>query len=163
MNMSSQWYYEQLQKPEWKAKRKEVWKRDGYNCKQCGRNGPNDKVAVCAHHIRYTKGKRPWECPLEDLITWCIECHNTFHQHTQVNAKSLLDAQTIELLEQAGLNADPWEQAIAAELENILLQIYLEDRDERLSDLLSKGAQWDAEGQYFGLNDKFYDADGELM
>src|SRR5689334_11527354 len=108
--MSSTWYLAQLKAPEWEAKRKEVWKRDNYTCQKC--RAQNCKV--CAHHIRYPKGKPPWECPLSDLVTWCIECHNEFHRQTQVNARSLLDDETIRLLTEGGLHAEHWEAAVTA-------------------------------------------------
>ena len=157
--MSSQWYLKQLQDPRWKAKRQEVWKRDNYTCQNCGKTG----CQVCAHHLRYPKGKKPWECPLDDLATWCIDCHNTFHKQTQINAQSLLDPETVQQLETDGFHADRWESAIVAELENILLQVYLEERDERVAKLEEQGAEWDADGQYYFLGDDIYDADGEMM
>lgn len=156
--MSSKWYLEQLQTPEWAAKRREVWQRDQYTCQNCGRQ----KCKVCAHHIRYPKGKKPWECPLGDLVTWCMQCHEEFHQDTEVRVRSISGHQRIQQLELAGYLPVPWEEALEAELENILIMIALEERDEQVALLEAEGAIWNEEGQFYAHDGKVYDAIAHL-
>lgn len=153
-------YLRYLLTPEWKAKRKEVYARDSYTCQKCNRTN----CEIHAHHIRYPVGKKPWECPLEDLITWCKRCHNYFHEETvKVHAAALLDEIAIEQLKQDGFDAESWETAVETELENILLQIFAAERDKKVADLEERGAQWENDGQFYGLDGKCYGIDGELM
>lgn len=68
-------YEEQLQTPEWKAKRQEVidyfW---GY-CTKCG-TSRNIQV----HHKYYEPGKMAWEYPVNVcLVTLCKDCHQLEH------------------------------------------------------------------------------------
>lgn len=66
-------YTQQLNNPQWKAKRLSILERDDYSCKLCG---STDKLHV--HHIKYT-GKA-WEAPDENLITLCSCCHKIVHK-----------------------------------------------------------------------------------
>lgn len=68
-------YEEQLQTPEWEAKRQEVidyfW---GY-CTKCG-TSKNLQV----HHKYYESGRMAWEYPINVcLITLCKDCHTLEH------------------------------------------------------------------------------------
>jgi 5-methylcytosine-specific restriction endonuclease McrA len=47
------WYQEQLKRPEWKAVRREVYRRDAWACVDCGERG----VTLDCHHLHYVKGK----------------------------------------------------------------------------------------------------------
>jgi len=55
------------------------------------------------------------------------------------------------------------EEVLGVDLDEIRLEIALEERDMRISELEEKGAVWDAEGQYYALDGRCYDADGELL
>ena len=62
-------YKEYLKDTRWQIARKEILIRDGF-CQKCG-----SKHKLQVHHIRYIKGKKPWEYPPEYLITLCNDCH----------------------------------------------------------------------------------------
>jgi 5-methylcytosine-specific restriction endonuclease McrA len=63
-------YKAYLKSPEWKAKRKQVLKRDNYICQECG-----DR-AWQVHHKTY---KRIFNERLSDLISLCEDCHREIH------------------------------------------------------------------------------------
>jgi len=73
-------YSEQLQQPEWKAKRIEILNRDGNCCTSCGCN-----KGLHVHHKKYIKGKQPWEVPNSYLITLCHKCHMDVHKGKSIN------------------------------------------------------------------------------
>jgi len=60
----SEWYAKKLLDPRWKAKRREVIKRDRHRCFTCG---SEENLEV--HHQRYIRGREPWEYDGYDLIT----------------------------------------------------------------------------------------------
>ena len=67
-------YKEQLNDERWiklKDKRLEI---DGFRCVQCG-----ERINLNVHHINYIKGKKAWEYKINDLITLCRYCHETYH------------------------------------------------------------------------------------
>ncbi|MCE2814327.1 MAG: hypothetical protein LW850_28395 [Planctomycetaceae bacterium] len=57
----------------------------------------------------------------------------------------------------------PHEEVLDIDIDEIQLEMTFADRDERIGALEEKGAIWDAEGQFFALDGKCYDADGELL
>lgn len=61
----------------WKQLREKVLTRDGYKCARCGKT---ENLQV--HHIKYHTGKKAWEYPIEELITYCKGCHAQEHGHT---------------------------------------------------------------------------------
>jgi 5-methylcytosine-specific restriction endonuclease McrA len=65
-------YEDRRQTQEWKVLKKQIHRRDGYRCRLCGRNG----VQLHVHHRTYATYA---EERLEDLITLCCSCHETFH------------------------------------------------------------------------------------
>lgn len=68
-------YQEQLQTPEWKAKRQEVIDYFWGFCFKCG-TSKNIQV----HHKYYEAGKMAWEYPINVcLITLCADCHALHH------------------------------------------------------------------------------------
>ena len=67
--------------PLWRAKRKEILKRDKRTCKACGA-----KKQLQVHHTKYT-GK-PWEAPNEDLITLCQDCHSKADYEQDLSIKT---------------------------------------------------------------------------
>jgi hypothetical protein len=69
----SAWYSEILKDPRWQKKRLEIMSRDGFKCVNCE---ASDKT-LHVHHLRYLKGKKPWEHGDENLQTLCVDCHAT--------------------------------------------------------------------------------------
>lgn len=68
-------YKEYIKSEEWKVKRKEVLERDKFKCRLCGAKGTEYNLHV--HHNSYDNlGNEP----LEDLITLCKKCHETYHK-----------------------------------------------------------------------------------
>jgi len=65
-------YAEKLKDPRWQKKRLEVLNRDKFTCKVC----LDDKSTLHTHHLKYLRGKNPWEYPKKDLVTLCFYCHN---------------------------------------------------------------------------------------
>lgn len=63
-------YNEMLRDPRWQRKRLCVMDRDGFRCRDCGREDRTLNV----HHCHYMRGG-PWETPDELLLTLCEECH----------------------------------------------------------------------------------------
>jgi hypothetical protein len=75
MELTMASYQELLSDPKWQRRRLEIFLRDDFTCQRCG----NDRLTLCVHHFSYTPGLLPWEYPDEDLITWCIDCHEKEH------------------------------------------------------------------------------------
>jgi len=65
-------YSEKLKDPRWQKKRLEILSRDKFACKICN----DEKSTLHVHHLKYLKGKDPWEYPKKDLATLCFYCHN---------------------------------------------------------------------------------------
>ena len=69
----------------WKAKSNQIKDRDGKKCLNCG----NDKF-LQVHHRQYhyvsslRDFKKPWDYPLDLLITLCKECHIQGHKQFNV-------------------------------------------------------------------------------
>ena len=64
-----------LRSPLWQKKRLEIMQRDNFTCCKCGCTHKELQV----HHIKYIKGRKPWEYDNEDLITLCNDCHERHH------------------------------------------------------------------------------------
>lgn len=70
-------YEQQLQTPQWLAKREEIMRRDWYMCTKC-MSTKNLQV----HHKKYQPGKMAWEYEgwfALDLVTLCRKCHCEEH------------------------------------------------------------------------------------
>lgn len=144
-----EWYKQQLEKPEWKAKRQEVYARDEYACVDCGEDGGT----VNCHHLHYVAGKLPWEYHTDYLVTVCSECHNKRHQSKIIKFASEEDA-------------DLW--YFFAQFEAEMMKEELATRDERIRRLVERGATFDSENRYWGFVDRkgksrFYDEDGNPL
>lgn len=76
-------YKEKLKHPLWQKKKCEIMTRDGFKCQKCG----CEEKTLHVHHITYDniRNGNPWECPNEDLVTWCEDCHSSFHHEELVN------------------------------------------------------------------------------
>lgn len=71
-------YSEKLRDPRWQKMRLLVMERDGFRCRQCN---AKDKT-LNVHHLIYEKGKEPWECGPEVLVTLCEDCHSGVEDRT---------------------------------------------------------------------------------
>jgi 5-methylcytosine-specific restriction endonuclease McrA len=72
----------------WGMIRLKVLERDNYTCQNCGET--NRKLLV-VHHKDY-RGRNMsshtlMNNKLDNLITWCHDCHNKFHRHKAKNYK----------------------------------------------------------------------------
>jgi 5-methylcytosine-specific restriction endonuclease McrA len=76
--MASKQWAAFMDEPEWKQKRSEILKRDGYSCRKCGSRGKHGNLRV--HHIKYQPGLKPWEYADETLISLCKDCHTSLHR-----------------------------------------------------------------------------------
>lgn len=63
---------------DWNTRRKEVYRRDGFKCQNCGRGGgPHGNVELHAHHIvPRSKGGTHKK---SNLVTVCKTCHRAIH------------------------------------------------------------------------------------
>jgi 5-methylcytosine-specific restriction endonuclease McrA len=66
-------YRQLLRDPRWQRRRLEVLTRDSWTCQECGTTTKELQV----HHKWYVQGKRPWEVPMQALVTLCVGCHGT--------------------------------------------------------------------------------------
>ena len=69
-------YKKKLTDPKWKKKSKWIKKRDYYTCNVCG----NKQGLLNVHHIIYTTPD-PWNEDDWNLITLCIDCHQSVHDY----------------------------------------------------------------------------------
>lgn len=68
---------------DWDSRRREVYKRDGYTCQNCGaQGGPYGNTELNAHHI-VPKSKGGTQSK-NNLVTICKPCHNAVHYDHQV-------------------------------------------------------------------------------
>lgn len=63
---------------DWDSRRKRVYKRDDYTCRNCeARGGPNGDAELHAHHgVPRSKGGTD---DISNLITYCKDCHEAIH------------------------------------------------------------------------------------
>lgn len=61
--------------PRWQKFRLKVLEKDGFTCTQCGET----KRTLHAHHLYYIAKRKPWEYPIECVVTLCDECHKDEH------------------------------------------------------------------------------------
>jgi hypothetical protein len=143
------WYQQQLKTEEWKAKRREVYDRDGRKCVDCG----GTRFTLNCHHKYYVKGKMPWDYPPDALVTVCKACHEKRHEKQIIIYASQEDAER-------------W--SLVAVAEAAMIEIELEGRDRRIDRLKSRDAVWNNEGRFYCFVDKkgrdrFFDEDGNPM
>jgi hypothetical protein len=143
------WYQQQLQTPQWKEKRREIYKRDSFSCVDCGQTG----VTMECHHNHYVRGKEPWNYPAYALVTVYGDCHEKRHKARILKHDSHEDAEMWYLF---------------ADLEAAILEENLALRSKRIERLERKGAVWEQNGRFYGLVDKkgrerFFDEDGNEM
>jgi hypothetical protein len=76
-------YKKLLLTEEWYLFSKEIKKRDKWKCVEC----ESDKN-LQAHHIIYRKGFKPWESPMDEVITLCKICHEKVHEKNKIKSIS---------------------------------------------------------------------------
>ncbi len=63
---------------DWNSRRKRVYKRDDYTCKNCGiKGGPYGNAELHAHHV--VPKSRGGTHDVSNLISLCNQCHKTVH------------------------------------------------------------------------------------
>lgn len=77
-------YSEKLKDPRWQKKRLDVFRRDGFACRDCG----STTRTLHVHHCHYEKGD-PWNTGEEFLLTLCESCHE-YRGAIENNARKLL-------------------------------------------------------------------------
>ena len=83
--MARQSYSDKLKDPRWQKKRLKILERDDWVCKRCGEKSRTLHV----HHMRYIKGKDPWDYPDWMLLVLCDECHE-YEKEERPKADALL-------------------------------------------------------------------------
>lgn len=77
-------YKEDLSTASWQKIRLKVYERDNYKCqsKHCKHIGEDQSLQV--HHLDYIDGLKPWEYPMDMLITLCKYCHELENQRPEL-------------------------------------------------------------------------------
>jgi hypothetical protein len=70
------WRGNQRNMPEYAAWREAVYKRDRYQCRECGGVGP-----LNAHHIKHWAHYPELRFDVDNGITLCLDCHEKRHPH----------------------------------------------------------------------------------
>jgi len=73
-------YYEKLRHPLWQKKRTQIMQRDNFTCVSCG----NTEKTLNVHHKTYRKGADPWDYDDDNFITYCEDCHLSYHEEKNV-------------------------------------------------------------------------------
>jgi len=82
---ASKEYGELLRTKQWLNKRRQILKRDGYRCCNCG-----SQYGLEVHHRQYhiikrTSGfRKPWDYSDNNLVTLCARCHQVGHNKYKV-------------------------------------------------------------------------------
>lgn len=70
-------YRQHLRHRNWQRKRLEIFERDGWRCTRCA--DIDEAVELHVHHLKYYRGRFPWEYTNEELTTLCDVCHRIVH------------------------------------------------------------------------------------
>ena len=82
---TSKKYSDLLRSEQWLEKRKQILKRDEYQCRNCG-----SLSGLQVHHRQYQflkirdRFRKPWEYNDHNLITLCARCHQVGHKKYSV-------------------------------------------------------------------------------
>lgn len=68
-------FKDQYVHPNWQKFRLAVFKRDKYQCVNCGERNKT----LHAHHLKYVHGKFIWDVPTWYVVTLCEDCHSKEH------------------------------------------------------------------------------------
>ena len=74
---------------EWRALRREVLKRDGYQCCQCGITAAESGYPLEIHHIIPPKGNKELFFDINNCATLCKLCHARITQQEIIDNKSI--------------------------------------------------------------------------
>jgi len=77
-------YSEKLKDPRWQRLRLEILSRDDFTCRIC----ESKTKTLHVHHIRYLRGREPWEYREFYFVTLCEDCHDTEEREIKQAAKS---------------------------------------------------------------------------
>lgn len=94
-------YSDLLKNPNWQKKRLEILNRDNFTCVHCGK-GIKDDTTLHIHHLKYIRGRLPWEYDNNNFITLCNDCHKKTHskqkkskKHNRILYREFLDNNTL--------------------------------------------------------------------
>jgi 5-methylcytosine-specific restriction endonuclease McrA len=73
----------------WKRRSLEVLERDNGICQNCGKS--NFDVVLQAHHRNYTTSN-PWDEPMDNLVTLCMDCHPIEQKNLGTAARNVAGA-----------------------------------------------------------------------
>jgi antitoxin component YwqK of YwqJK toxin-antitoxin module len=80
VRMSSSEYSKQLRHPKWQKMKTRVQIRADFKCEHPGCEYTLDENNhLNVHHTKYEYGKKPWECPIENLQCLCERHHKEVH------------------------------------------------------------------------------------
>lgn len=68
-------YSEKLKDPRWQKRRLEKLGAGCWRCEKCS----STQVTLHVHHIKYVKGREPWEYADDELQVLCATCHSAEH------------------------------------------------------------------------------------
>jgi len=72
---------------DWDSRRRKVYQRDGYRCRNCDRKGgANGNLELHAHHV--VPKSQGGSDETENLITLCKHCHDAAHGRRQAPSRS---------------------------------------------------------------------------
>ena len=74
---------------EWRKLRKEVLKRDNYQCCQCGATADGSGYPLDIHHIIAPKGNKELFYDINNCVTLCKWCHARITQQEIIDNKSI--------------------------------------------------------------------------
>lgn len=78
-------YSMKLKNPKWQRRKAEIMLRDNFTCQICG----DTETTLNVHHIRYVKGREPWEYEDNELITLCEKCHEKRKSFEDINRRTI--------------------------------------------------------------------------
>ena len=84
--MSNKTYSEKLLDPRWQKKRLFIFNRDSFCCQRCF----SESVTLHVHHLKYEKGKEPWEIDDNFLVTLCKDCHEYEEDNYKINLENMI-------------------------------------------------------------------------
>lgn len=97
-------YAEKLKDPRWQRKRLEILQRDDFTCRACGAKTETLHV----HHIRYFRGRNPWDYKEFYLVTLCERCHESEEDE--------IKAATVKRKAKAEPSRQPYFQSVVEEV-----------------------------------------------
>ncbi len=94
MSRGTEWYRETLlSDTRWRERQKEVFKREGYRCQNCGCR----PIMLFVHHRYYLHGHKPWEYDDECLMSVCNACHRALHGNHRKDQGMVTSMEACEL------------------------------------------------------------------